>query len=220
MSRLPAKVLPDEVGFAWLERELYIIGFRHINKTEFKKDFQRFGLVAPSPREGRETGFVYSINGLTVKVWTTWLSAEGRAREVDTGWVLILDGDKPVYFSHPIHRTKNFLLTLYKKAWIAKWRILHRPLCPECRQFMDIVSGPALKSRYWLCDERELHQKKKRIRLNWDSELPPKARRFVELERKARAKAKKKRMEEGRAIIPAIKRRIGWRKTRPPHGIG
>jgi hypothetical protein len=118
---LPKKVLFDREGFAWITKVLcgenknpddVGLGFRSITRLEVAKDIIRFGAKPPSPREGRESGFIFTANGLTVKVWTTWLQKEDRPREKDSGWVLITDGEEILYSSRPFHRTKNFLLNL------------------------------------------------------------------------------------------------------------
>ncbi|MEK7558488.1 MAG: hypothetical protein AAB507_01525, partial [Patescibacteria group bacterium] len=170
-ARMPTtKVLPDAETFVRFKKVLLKRGFREISPVEFRKDFQRLGLKAPSPREGREVGFRFWSNGLEVVVWTTFLAGEGRAREEDAGWVLIKDGDKPLYFSHSLRRTKNFLRNLLWHAGIAKWRAEHRPLCPMCQKRMRIAHGKGIKSRFWACINPAFHAKA--VFLPWDHELP------------------------------------------------
>lgn len=205
---MPAKVLPGVLDFAWLTSELERLGFRPLTGVEFQKDFLRLALKAPRPRPGREAGFVFTANGLTVKVWTTWLIREGEAREVDAGWVLITDGDRVCYFSRPLHRTKNFVLNLFAQAWIQRWRVLHRPLCPQCRQFMDIVSGRGLKARYWRCSRR--HPDQQAVSLDWDHSLPKRARQYVETLRRERRRYEKNRKTEGKPLHLALIRRKAW----------
>lgn len=212
---MPAKVLPDERDFKQLESELLRLGFRHVTNIEFQKDFERLDLKAPRPRPGRETGFNFTANGLTVKVWTTWLIGKNEARETDEGWVLIAAGDKAVYFSHPLHRTKNFNLNLLRQAWIARWRALHRPLCPKCKNFMDIVSGRALKARYWRCVRITAHTDRKPACLDWDSGLPKRASQYVKTLRRRRARYYAKLLKQGKKPGAAIRRRIGWKIGRP-----
>jgi hypothetical protein len=188
---VPKKVLPSEEDFAWIEWELRKLGFRPITRTEVGKAIVRQGLHPPRKRHGREAGFTFSANGLTVKVWTTWLREESRAREEDSAWVLIADGSDTVpYFSHPVHRTKNFARNLLRQAWIAHWRVLHRPLCPVCHEYMDIVSGKALKSRYYRCNRVATHPDGKVVTASWDLGLPKRAKQFVVAIRKKRSRNK------------------------------
>lgn len=208
---MPKKVLPGVADFAWLEEQLKNLGFRQISRIEFRNDFARLGLKAPRPRLGREAGFMFYASGLTVRVWTTWLRSEGRAREVDAGWVLICRGDAALYFAHPLHRTKDFLLNLFRHAWVAQWRVMHRPLCAECRQFMDIVAGRGMKSRYWRCDQVRFHATGKPTRLGWDAGLPPKAKRYVRALRKRRAAYRQRREAEGKPTGVALMTRRQWR---------
>lgn len=208
---MPAKILPGELDLERLSRELRRRGFRSVTGVEFHNDFRRFELKAPRPRPGRETGFVFTANGLSVRVWTTWLPRENKAREVDSAWVLITDGDRPLYFSRPIHRTKNFTVNLLRAAWIARWRILYRPICPECKRFMDICRGRGLKSRYWGCKRAALHKSGGAIRLNWDYVLPPKARRCVESLRRESERYRRERRASGKPIGAALLTRKPWK---------
>ncbi len=212
---MPVKVLPDVSDLERLSYELQHLGFRLVTDVEFRKNFVRLGLKAPRPRHGREVGFEFAANGLVVWVWTTWLARECQAREVDEGWVLIADGDEAVYFSHPLHRTKNFTQNLLRQAWLARWRVLHRPLCPKCKNFMDIVRGRGLKARYWRCDRRKAHTDQKPVSLDWDHGLPKKAKKFVEASRKRRERYEKERKAEGKTLHTALLKRRSWeRKTK------
>lgn len=213
---MPQQVLPDATGFAWFSRELTFRGFRPVSEIEFKSDFKRLKLKAPRSRVGREAGFAFFANGLTVRVWTTWLEREGKARDIDAGWVLICDGDKPLYFSYPIHRTKNFLVNLLRQAWLARWRVMHRPLCSKCRQFMNIAMGRGIKSRYWRCNRLKEHEDRKPFVLDWDYGLPPKAKRYAKTLRKKRAKYRAKRKQESKPIFTAIQKRRPWQRNENP----
>lgn len=212
---MPRKVLPALKDFLWFKRELTTRGFRPMYEVEFRRQFQRLGLKAPRPRQGREEGFTFFANNLSVVVWTTWLARQNKARESDAGWVLIAEGDRVLYFSHPIHRTRNFFLNLFRQAWLAQWRALHRPLCPECKKWMSIARGKGLKARYWVCGAWSQHDVKGTVRLDWDYGLPPRAKRMVALLRRARARYRKQMLCEGREVVPAVLRRKPWRVERP-----
>jgi len=209
---MPKRVLPDAEAFARFTSALERQGFRKLSSTEFKKDFARLELIAPSPREGREVGFSYAANGLEVRVWTTFLAREGRARDSDAGWVLIKEGDTPRYFSRPFPRTKNFLHRLLWAASIARWRVEHRPLCPECRARMRIAYGSGVKSRFWRCT-RTLHEKP--VFLSWDYQLPQAALDFLRPLRNERKRYNARLRAEGREPGAAIQRRRGWKVGRP-----
>ncbi len=185
---MPKQYLPESEEFVEFEGELKLRGFRRISGHEFATQFLRLGLKAPRPRRGRELGYVFHANHYTVFVWTTWLQRERVARDEDAGWVLISDKDNVLYFSRPIHRTKNFLANLLMQARIACWRVRHRPLCPECHNFMHIVRGKALKQRFWQCDLKELHKDKKNRVKSWDHGLPTDALEYLKPIRKKRVK--------------------------------
>lgn len=210
---MPRQVLPNAKDFKRFTRSLVRRGFRKLSRAEFRNDFERLELGAPSPREGREVGFAFSANGLTVFVWTTFLDWEKKARDTDAGWVLIRDGDKVKYFSHPIHRTENFLRNLLGYASAARLRVMHRPLCPKCHAYMDIARGKGLKARYWKCARPAAH--KKAVSLSWDYGLPSAALEFLRPLRKKRAQYRDKLRAEGKEPGAAQRRRKGWKVGQP-----
>ena len=207
---MPKQVLPDLAGFEWLERRLREYDFRSTSKIEFQKDFLRLKLEAPRPQPGREAGFMFFANGLTVRVWTTWLRFEGKAREVDAGWVLIADGDQALYFNHSRRRTKHFLENLFMEATLAHTRVLHRPLCPACNQLMNIVRGKALKSRYWRCDRVECHEDRKPRTKSWDHGLSKEEKLYVKNLRKQRKKYRATQRKKGKNPFAALLKRRPW----------
>ncbi len=209
---MPTKVLPTIETFAWFREVLLRHGFREISTVEFKKDFRRLKLIAPSPREGREAGFQFSSNGLEVVVWTTFLTQHGYARETDAGWVLIKDGDNPRYFKM-LRRTKNFLRNLLYYAIIAQRRAKNRPLCDLCDKRMKIAFGKGIKSRYWSCTDSS-HARNKTSK-SWDTGLSPAAIDFLKPERRRKARYVAKLRAEGKNPGTAIKRRKGWTVGRP-----
>lgn len=205
---MPQKVLPDTAEFFAFNVCLKQLGFRKIQRTEFRGDMKRLGLKAPRPREGRETGFSYSANGLTVVVWTTFLDAQGRARDEDTGWVLIKEGDRPRYFSHPLRRTRDFLHRLFKYARACRNRILNRPLCPICKNYMQIEYGRFVGQRYWACFRQRFHRGPKFAA--WDHGLTKEDKNFFKRERRLRILYYKRRREAGKPLHVARLERTRW----------
>ncbi len=183
---------------------------------EFRKDFERLALKAPSPRTGRESGFSFTANGLLVVVWSTFVESEATARETDAGWVLIKEKDNPLYFSHPVHRTNNFLYRLLELASIARQRVLHRPLCPICGALMRITQGKGLKSRYWSC-RSPAHVGM--ARLSWDEGLPSEVLERVMRIRKERAPYKKKLKSMDKKPGIAMLKRKGWTIGKPENKL-
>ena len=188
--------------------------FRRITKVEFSRAYHHFGLVAPSPRKGREIGYAFSANGLTGKIWSSWLVEEETIRDEDAGWALIEESDDAVYFAPPLNRTKNFLTKLLKYAYVVRWRVLHRHLCPECGSLMHITKGKHLKQRYWICRRWSNHPRRNYQFLNWDHDLPPRMKKFLMDERKKRAGSRKEFREDGTPVRRAVTIRKGWKKTR------
>lgn len=210
--------------FPGFQKAMIELGFRRIWKGEFQKDSQRLGLVAPRPRKGREVGFKIHANGLTAHVWTTILEDEQVPREKgeDAGWVLITERDKARYFAHPLNRIGDFLGRLYKRAQVARLRVLERPLCPTCDAAMRIAFGDAPKSRYWECFKLTQHPDGKPVWSRWDIGLEkyPKALAFAQQERKNRKPHQDKMRAEGKAPVgTAMKKRRPWKATRPENVV-
>ena len=191
------------------------MGFRQITRLEIKSDFERKGLVSLKPKKGREIGFIFSANGLDVRIWTTFLVDDLTPRPSDFGWVLITNGDKAEYYAHPFRRTKNFFTNILRYAWICRWKILHRPLCPKCHGYMDITRTKHLKARYWSC-KNKAHAGEK-FREDWDCSLTvgSKTQKFLDKQRKIRHKYNAKRRKAGKEINVAMRKRRMWVVTRP-----
>ena len=214
---MPVKRLPTLEEFSDFKQKILDQGFREILKPEFTKTFERLGLVAPRYKEGREIGFSFSANNLHVIVWTTFLAVEQKAREQDLGWVLITEGDKAQYFAHPFRRTAGFLVKLLRYAWITKFRIVNRPLCPVCGKYMKISRGSNPKSRYWLCPKNDIHNSKESM--TWDVGLGPKAQKFLDGERALRARYNKMLKKAGKPINQAMRKRKRWRVNKPQNVV-
>jgi len=214
---MPEKVLTNETRFELFTQYMLREGFRKLSGGEFSSPFKRLDLQAPRPKEGRETGFVFTANGLTVHVWTTFLEYEGQAREEDAGWVLITEGDSQVYYSHPMMRTEGFLRKLFKIAQIAKERVSNRPLCPLCKAFMRITNGKSLKARYWSCSgkSRPHHIQS----MPWDYRLSDESIVFLKAERKARRRYRASLKKAGKTVVPAIFGRKPWVVGNPQNKI-
>lgn len=204
---MPRQVLPDAQSFEELEQRLL--------SEEFRRALTSQKPISIPGQPDKEAGFIFSSknqhNRLRVYVWTTFLPAKGRAREVDSGWVLISeDGDRK-YVARPSPRTKNFLETLFRKAWIAKCRVVNRPRCEVCDRFMDIIrrespSDPTkyIKARYWRCPGN-CQKDGKPSCAGWDIGLPDKAKKWVHAQRKSRRRSRLQHEQKtGRMPTPAV----------------
>jgi hypothetical protein len=137
----------------------------------------------------------------------------------DLGWTLISEGDTGCYFAKPFRRTKNYVKNILSYAWICKFKIENRPLCPTCHRFMKIARGKALRSRYWRCDNPSMH--KEHVHIDWDFGLGPKAKSFLAGRRKETCRYNKKRAAEGKAPLGTamLMRADRWVVTRPENKI-
>lgn len=209
---MPKQHLPSPEDFEKFQEMLFERGFRKLSRQEFVSEFRRLKLRAPRPRKGRELALVLYANDYRAVVWTTWLKESQVARKKDSGWVLIAEGNRVLYFSRPIHRTKNFLKNLSMQARIAGWKVRHRLRCPECHNFMHIVRGKALKQRFWQCRLTQLHEDRRRRFKSWDYGLPEEALKYLHPIRKKRVKRYATLRAEGKEPHQAMLARKLWGK--------
>jgi len=205
--------MPSKESFEYFTTEIEALGFIRIGTEETRKKLHEQNLHQPRKRKGREIGFKFYRNGLCVYVWTTYLHEKEEAREEDSGWVCITEGDTAKYFSEPLKRTKNFFKNMLIKARIAQYRIIHRPRCLYCKDtFLDIVRGRGVRSRYWKCGNTNRHEEDVKVyTLPWDTGMPPKARAFLDKKRKKKKSYNKKRIAEGKETYTAMKNRKPWK---------
>lgn len=191
-----------------LTGELLTRGFEPMQGLEqFRRKTKDVRAVRPRPRYGAELGFVFQNSNLSVVVWTTWVLAEGKARDMDYGWVLIEQGNDGVYFV-PVRRTGRFAERLAMEAKIARCRIRNRPACPQCHAQMNIVRGRGLGSRYWECPDRH-------ARADWDTpeflaQLPEDAKKHLALRRANRKRGQDAQRKAGKKIRQAMLNRRKW----------
>lgn len=193
-------MLPTFEDFLAFQKEMLKMNFKRNEKKEFKNDFYRLGLMVPRPRIGREAGFEFFVNGLRVKVWTTFIEEMEQARASDLGWVLITEGDIAKYFAHPTRRTKNFFKNLLQDAKACKERIIARPVCQDkkCRRLFVIQKGKG-GGRYWTCGNKEYHGNDLPAQ-SWDTGLSTESMHFVTRKRKQRKQYAEKRRAEWKSV--------------------
>jgi len=128
-------------------------------------------------------------------------------REQDAGWVIITDGKKRLYCSHPMMRTEGFLRKLYYGAIEAKERILSRPSCRTCQSPMEIYERGHKKAYYWACP----HHREETAR--WDNGLSCQSLKRARARRKKRLYYRKQRRENGQTVGKARLIRKTWQRT-------
>lgn len=211
---MPRQVLPTAAQGRYLDVELRKLGFRLVTRKDWKFTRDTEGLKVPRKREGYEVGYVYYANGYRVYVWTTLDAQTSKVFAQDAGWVLVVgEGNKRLYSSPRLHRTKHFISRILSYAWICKWKIDHRPVCSECKEPMRLVRGKHLKQRFWKCSNRTKHEFGESTSISWDMELPPRAQKFLDTKRKQRASYRTKRRAEGKSTDQAMLRRKRWEKS-------
>jgi|GEM_PF-2113336 len=216
---MPAQYLPIESAIQLLEIELVRKrGFtKKVGLCHFREATKDETLIPPRVRPGRELGFVFTKDRFTAVIWTGWLPGEKRSREQDSGWIVIEEDGKGIYFSQ-LRRTRNFIDRILMEAKIARARIRTRPDCPRCGNAMSIVHGKGLGSCYWRC-------KACQTREGWDHEaflkqLSKEALDYLARKRKRRRTYYQKRRGLGLPIRSAVFTRKKWiRKGIPIEGF-
>ncbi len=210
----------DEKDFQTLEKEILEMGYQEITRKDSAKKFLRLNLNPPRTIIGREASYKYTNNGYTVILHTSFLKNENKWRNIgtDAGWILIAEGDKPLYFARPFLRSKNFVIKFLCYAWITKWKVNNRPLCPLCKGYMDISRKYNSRQYFWSCDKNR-HTIGKPVNFPWDYNLPPKALKFVNIRREKTKKYKAKIVKEERIVTPAAKIRRTWNLGNPQNLI-
>ncbi len=206
------KFVLTEDDFLFMERMILGMGYHKVTLYDSKKKFLRLNLSSPREIVGREASYFYSHNGYTVILHTTYLEKEKKWRDVgtDIGWNLISHNDKAVYFAKPFRRTKSFILKFLKYATISKWKVDHRPICPECSAFMIICKKAESRQYFWSCFNKTRHIGEKPQFLSWDYELPLDDLKFVRIRREYTRRYHKKNKKEGKNPTPAAKLRKRW----------
>lgn len=203
--------------FLFLDRMLLGLGYHKMTRSDQKKSFQRLGLIPPREVTGREVTYFYTNHGYTVILHTTFLAKEKKWREAgdDSGWNLIKEGDKALYFAKPFQRKKGFIIRFLRYAWISKWKVDNRPLCQECNGYMNISRKKGSRQYFWMCFNYEKHPERKAIFLPWDYLLPKKATSFLKIRRSYTARYKAKNKKEGIERKPAALIRRKWKISNP-----
>ncbi len=208
---MPKKALPTPEDFRQIENYLLRHGFESPPPEHLLKE-RGYRLVPPRRVDGRETPFVFKKNGLEAWIWTSWLRNENRARENDPAWAIIVQNDTLRYAREPIKRTAKFKERLMNWAWIIWQRVSGRPICKECGLFMDIAYGRGIGARFWKCGNIHRHTSGKVISLDWDFNMPPKAKKLLEARRRAKEKYRKERRAQGKDPFAARRKRKKWGK--------
>ena len=207
--------------FLFLEKTLLDMGYLEETTTYSKRLFDRLNLVPPRTITGRESTYIYKSreqgNNYRVIIHTTYLKASNKWRDTsnDAAWCLIAEGDQAKYFARPFLRTKGLVLKLIRYAWVTKWKVDHRPLCPQCQDFMDIVKRVEPRGYYWICRNNVRHDENKPVFSPWDFGLPFKASKFVDIRREYTKKYNDKNKKEGKTPTPARKIRKSWIVKKP-----
>lgn len=216
------KFVLTEEDFLFLERMILNMGYHKITRYDSRKTFLRLNLSAPREIIGREVSYYYANNGYTVVLHTTYLREERRWRDnsTDAGWNLISHGDKAVYFARPFQRTKGFILKFLRYASISKWKVDHRPLCPECNAFMVIFRKANTRQYFWACFNTTRHPPLNVPKFkSWDYELSPEDLKFINIRREYTKRYHAQNKKESKAPTPAAKIRKPWDIGNPQNRI-
>ncbi|QQR76503.1 hypothetical protein IPJ63_03335 [Candidatus Nomurabacteria bacterium] len=208
MAFYKRKYLPSQADIDQLERDLEGPDFNcvKLSNTDIRNSLAKYEKKAPRKTEGIERGFVFipkdPDNDYRVIIWGT-AKEDGGVKQSDYGWVLVLKGDKPVYFAKRMERTKNYIINIKRRAWVTIYKVRNRPHCPHpgCERFMEISKTSVIGAVVWKCENKAVHTRP--YFRNWDYGLPKKAKSFVDENRKSRRRYYKKLKKENKVVEPA-----------------
>jgi hypothetical protein len=219
-------------SFLKLEEGMKSMGFVEIFRREMGVIIKAHGLQPPREERRGEIGYKCSFHSYTVKVWTSCVrdaveQCRGSALDVgnvivsrpageDMGWVVIVDPrGQAQYFARPVLRTKNFMKTFLRRAWITQKKIKDRPLCTICGKFMGIHTTKS-GGNFWGCYRRDLHPSGLGVTKDWDFNLPPKALKFAKAWRNQFARYLRAERKKGKNPQRASAVRTPWKATKNP----
>lgn len=218
------KFFLTEDDFLFFDKMILSINFVKKSRNSSQTDLIRLGLFPPPHRKifGKETTYEY-INpdhGYKVVVHITYLEEERMWRDkgTDSGWILIVERDKAIYFAKPFQRKKGFIMRMLRYVWVTKWKVDHRPLCPKCQGYMNLARKKTTGQYFWACSKNLFHDNSKPQFLPWDYSLPPKALEFVKIRRAYTASYRAKNIKLGKKVTRASKIRKRW-IIKNPHNL-
>jgi hypothetical protein len=209
---MPKKVLPTPEVFREIEEYLKRHGFESPCPESLARE-RTCKLVPPRRVDGRETPFVFRKNGLEAWIWTSWRKDENRARENDPAWAIIVQSNTLRYAREPIKRTAKFKENLLNWAWIVWRRVNERPKCRACGLFMQIAYGRGMGARFWKCSNVRAHMSGKAVCLDWDFNMPRKAKKLLKKRRRAKERYRARQRARGKDPFAARKSRKRWGKV-------
>jgi hypothetical protein len=188
---------PTADDFSWLDKELMTLGFGRISRRDTREDFERYKIVLTKPHPGgREEGYFYTHkSGYRAKVWTSFILADNDYRQLDKGWVIIVDrNDNIVYRAQVTRRTKNFAYNLLMRAKMALERTHFRPYCNEergCGEWMYFIQRRS-GACFWRCENVKHHGSLRACpKKGPDVTLSPEVKKFAEEKRLDRDRDRK-----------------------------
>jgi hypothetical protein len=234
--KMPAAVPVTFKDFLKIEAELRKLGFVPISGRETMRVIVSHGLESHRKSVRHEAGFKYYENGYLVKVWTSCYQHEidqcrkdpdlfqdrvvSRPAGTDVGWILIVDPKNwAQYFARPVLRTKNFVRTFLRRAWITQRKIKTRPLCEQCEKYMEICAKES-GATFWVCygrSKKDAHEPKRPVFKDWDHGLPPRALQLAKAWRKEFRRYLKKEFAKGNQPRRANTIRKGWKESKNPY---
>lgn len=210
------KFVLTEEDFLFLEKTILDMGYEEITTKDSSKTFTRLKLSPPRPIFGREASYVYRskdpANNYAAILRTTYLKAQKKWRDTgtDIGWVLIVEGDKEKYFARPFQRSKGFILKFLRYAWVSKFKVDNRPLCPDCNAYMHLKRKTGTRQYFWACFNNERHPFKTASFKSWDFNLKENALNFVNIRREFTKKYNARNKKLGKIVTPAAVKRKKW----------
>lgn len=216
---MPKQILPDALAFeAFFKKIQEKYSCKKVTYKEIRHWVESIDVQETEQKSSRhqksgtEVAFSYerANHPIRVIIWTTYVAGNQSAREHDAAWVILIDKrspDKPIFYSFPIHRTKNFFIRFekYIAAFIALVNTWPKP-CVHCNEEPTIrnVRGGELLQYAFVCP------KKHRLPRTWIYQnLPDEHRLFLEKAFRDYAAYRTRNTEQGIVRTPRMVIRSG-----------
>jgi hypothetical protein len=216
---MPKQVLPDAMAFdAFFKKIQEKYSCKKVPYEEIRHwvsaidNSNKRNQLPQHKKSGTELAFVYDRpnHPIRVVIWTTYVAGSQSARKQDAAWVLLVDKrspDKPIFYSFPVHRTKNFFerFEKYIAAFISLVDTWPDP-CIHCNQEPTIrtIPGNELLQYAFVCSEHH------RLPRTWlYQNLPDEHRLFLEKAYRDYASYRSRNAEQGIVRTPRVFIRAG-----------
>ena len=190
------------------------VNFTYITGKELREKIPASNLFNKITVMDDEAFFIYEARGLMMVARCIYLEVQnsfipkGRKGAAKV-YIVDMESQDVVYASKMFYRrSRRFWSDLGNYAYIAKLKIVGRPIC-GCLKDMNIVFR-VTNQVYWVCRERSLHRDNQNVTLQWDIGIAKVFTDFLKIARMRNRKYLKKlsKLIKEFGIAPVRKTRL------------